>query len=82
MARAGEITIDENSCFGCRYCELFCPKNCIKVSMSKINALGYPMAVVTDPEKCTGCGNCAIMCPQYSIEVYLLDQENTNEKVA
>lgn len=70
MANQGEIIIDENTCSGCGYCELFCPRGCIEVSKKKINQLGYPLAVFTNPNDCNACGICGTMCPQFSIEVY------------
>ncbi len=72
MPRKGEVVIDEETCLGCGYCELFCPKGCIEISKEKFNNLGYPPAIVTAPEKCNACGSCSTMCPQFAIEVYLL----------
>ena len=72
MARKGEIVIDEDTCLGCGYCELFCPKKCIEISQEKFNPLGYPLAVFRRPEECNACGSCVIMCPQFAIEAYLL----------
>lgn len=81
MARKGEIVIDEGTCLGCGYCELFCPKGCIELSKEKFNPIGYPLAVFSKPEECTACGSCAIMCPQFAIEAYLLvDGVESEEK--
>ncbi|MDI6775732.1 MAG: ferredoxin family protein [Syntrophales bacterium] len=70
MARKGEVVIDEGTCLGCGYCEMFCPKKCIEISQEKFNPLGYPLAVFSNPEECNACGSCVIMCPQFAIEAY------------
>ncbi len=66
MAR---ITVDENVCKGCGLCADACPKKIIKLSDSKFNKKGYPVAEMTDEKSCIGCAFCATMCPDTAITV-------------
>ena len=43
-----KITVDENVCKGCGLCADACPKKIIKLSDSKFNKKGYPVAEMTD----------------------------------
>lgn len=65
----GEITIDENLCRGCGYCEKFCSRGCIVIPEDKFSDEGF-LVPVFKPDKCNACGVCARMCPQFAIEVY------------
>lgn len=65
----GRITIDRELCKGCKYCQLFCPKDVI-VMESEFNMNGYFPAKAEQPDKCSGCALCAQMCPEIAIEVW------------
>jgi 2-oxoglutarate ferredoxin oxidoreductase subunit delta len=66
----GEIIIDDNSCRGCGYCEVFCRQQCITMSKDRFTPLGFILPQVSRPDDCNACGICGRMCPQYAIEVY------------
>lgn len=66
----GTIIIDTEHCKGCGLCIESCPKKILKLAKMKVNAKGYPFAVLTDWEKCTGCTACGIVCPDACITVY------------
>jgi len=65
----GRITIDQEICKGCGFCQFFCPERCIEIC-DKANSSGYFYAVFSSPEACTGCSLCGLMCPDFAIEVY------------
>jgi len=71
----GEITIDENICLGCGYCEQFCARGCIAIKGDKLSPQGYLLPELVAPERCNACGVCAWMCPQFAIEVYRYVEE-------
>ena len=50
----GRVTIDANTCIGCKKCirEIGCPA----LSLSEGKA-------IADPAQCTGCALCAQLCP-------------------
>jgi 2-oxoglutarate ferredoxin oxidoreductase subunit delta len=66
------IEIRDESCKGCQYCLIFCPRELLQIDKSRINVLGYnPARFVDNPEKpCLGCALCAEICPDALIEVY------------
>ena len=69
MVRA-EVVIMEDRCFGCGYCEKFCPQNCISNLGDKFNAAGQSIPTFAKPDNCTACGACVWMCPHMALEVY------------
>ena len=66
----GEITINENNCRGCGYCQVICKQECIIMAEDKFSPLGYILPLVVRPDDCTACGFCGKMCPHFAIEVY------------
>lgn len=64
-----KVTINEQFCQGCGYCEKFCNRGCIEVLRDKFTPEGYLIPTFTKPELCTGCGFCCWMCPHFAIEV-------------
>jgi len=65
----GEIEINVNYCLGCGFCEIFCTRECIKMT-DRLSPLGLPIPEVLSPEKCNACGICSWMCPHLAIEIY------------
>jgi len=68
-----EIIIEERYCTGCGYCQIFCPKNCIKIIGEKLSPEGYYLPTLTNEYECNGCGICAHMCPSFAIEVFKIN---------
>lgn len=66
----GEIVIIQENCFGCGYCQEFCPQKSILMTGDTFSSAGFPLPTVVHPELCNACGNCAAMCPHFAIEVY------------
>ena len=64
-----KIIIEENACKGCGLCVSVCPRQLIKLDMSRVNAKGYNPAVFTDKD-CASCAFCAAICPDLAILVY------------
>lgn len=65
----GTIVVDTQRCKGCSLCVAACNKDVISMA-KKVNANGYPYAVINDADKCVGCAACAIVCPDGCISVY------------
>jgi 2-oxoglutarate ferredoxin oxidoreductase subunit delta len=68
----GNVVIEEESCKGCRYCVITCPRGLIQIDESSINLRGYNPARFRNSEDkpCLGCALCAEICPDVLIEVY------------
>jgi 2-oxoglutarate ferredoxin oxidoreductase subunit delta len=60
------ITINKESCKGCKLCIKYCPKKFIELS-TKVNKKGYFYAVYN--EGCINCKFCALICPDACIEI-------------
>jgi NAD-dependent dihydropyrimidine dehydrogenase PreA subunit len=60
--RAGWITIDQDSCKGCRLCIEACPVHVIEMS-DQLNPSSYHFALYTG-SGCTACGICWYACPE------------------
>lgn len=71
----GKIAIDKETCKGCKYCVISCPKGVIVID-TDFNKSGYFPASAAYMEKCTGCSLCAYMCPEICIEVWKEEDEN------
>lgn len=67
------IVIQEARCKGCGLCTIACPKGLVTLSPQP-NALGYTVAVFSNPAFCTGCCLCAEMCPDVAITVFKEDK--------
>ncbi|MDY6854953.1 MAG: 4Fe-4S binding protein [Thermodesulfobacteriota bacterium] len=65
-----EVVLDESRCFGCGYCEKFCPRGCIEILGDKFTSVGYKLPTFTKPDECVACGICVWMCPHLALEVY------------
>jgi 2-oxoglutarate ferredoxin oxidoreductase subunit delta len=55
------IVIDR--CKGCQLCIGACPKACLALDESFVNALGHHPIRLTDAAACTSCALCARVCP-------------------
>lgn len=87
MMVTSEVTVNEERCKGCGYCEQFCPRECLTIpSAGKLSPSGYDLPMFNEPERCNTCGICARMCPQWAIDVHLRVTEDgkiaIREKVA
>jgi 2-oxoglutarate ferredoxin oxidoreductase subunit delta len=65
----GKILIDSQTCKGCKYCVLACPKGVITIE-EKLNTNGFFPAAAVHMNECTGCAMCAEVCPEIAIEVW------------
>jgi uncharacterized Fe-S center protein len=61
--------IDEDSCTGCRVCELNCAHDAVHVGKDKIAHISY--------EKCVGCGQCVAVCQYGSAQVVWQNSSET-----
>ena len=64
-----KLTFKTDLCKGCGLCVNACPKKILKLSDSKFNKKGYPVAEMTDEASCIACAFCATMCPDTAITV-------------
>ena len=66
-----KVTVDENLCKGCELCVTACPRGCLQLDKSRLNAKGYhPSSMIKEKEgDCVGCAMCAMMCPDVAIKV-------------
>ena len=63
-----DIAIDR--CKGCELCVGICPKHCLDLDRSIVNALGYHPVRLTDSGACTSCALCARICPDAVFAVF------------
>jgi 2-oxoglutarate ferredoxin oxidoreductase subunit delta len=63
-----DITTDR--CKGCELCVQVCPKHCLALDESVVNALGYHPVRLTDAAACTSCALCARICPDAVFGVF------------
>lgn len=61
------LVINSDSCKGCRFCIVSCPKGALSVS-DVINSKGY-LPVKVDSDKCICCGVCFNVCPDCVFEI-------------
>ncbi|RKY28984.1 MAG: 2-oxoacid:acceptor oxidoreductase [Planctomycetota bacterium] len=62
------IEIVTDRCKGCELCISACPKDCIELDTSVVNAKGVNPAKYVGG--CIGCGSCMLICPDVCIELY------------
>jgi len=58
------ISIVQNSCVGCRNCEVVCPVNAISFIHNKEGFL-YP---IVNEDECCNCSKCILKCPSFTNE--------------
>ncbi len=64
------LDIATDRCKGCELCIHVCPKHCLALDESIVNALGYHPVRLTDAAACTSCALCARICPDAVFAVY------------
>ena len=64
------LDIASDRCKGCELCVHTCPKHCLALDESVVNALGYHAVWLTDADACTSCALCARICPDAVFAVY------------
>jgi 2-oxoglutarate ferredoxin oxidoreductase subunit delta len=57
------LAIAVDRCKGCQLCIGACPKACLELDASIVNALGHHPIRLTDAAACTSCALCARVCP-------------------
>ncbi len=64
------LDVATDRCKGCELCVHICPKHCLALDLSLVNALGYHPVRLTDADACTSCALCARICPDAVFAVY------------
>jgi 2-oxoglutarate ferredoxin oxidoreductase subunit delta len=64
------LDIATDRCKGCELCVQVCPKHCLALDETVVNALGYHPIRLTDAAACTSCALCARICPDVVFAVY------------
>ena len=64
------LDIATDRCKGCELCVHICPKHCLTLDETMVNALGYHPIQLTDASACTSCALCARICPDAVFAVY------------
>ena len=64
------LDIATDRCKGCELCVHICPKHCLILDETVVNALGYHPIRLTDATVCTSCALCARICPDAVFAVY------------
>jgi len=64
------LDIATDRCKGCELCVHICPKHCLALDESVVNALGYHPVRLTDASACTSCALCARICPDAVFGVF------------
>ena len=64
------LAIARDRCKGCGLCVDACPKHCLVLDESVVNALGHHPVELTDAALCTSCAICARACPDVAFTVY------------
>jgi len=57
-------------------CMEFCPRQCISLS-EELNLKGYFVAAFNASAGCRACGNCALICPDVAIEVFAVNESDS-----
>ena len=61
IPRVARITLDKDSCIGCRACTMVCPHQLFTVKDQK--------AALINRDNCMECGACSLNCPVDAISV-------------
>jgi NAD-dependent dihydropyrimidine dehydrogenase PreA subunit len=61
IENVAELSLDSDSCIGCRLCTIVCPHGVFDISGKK--------AVIVRPDDCMECGACSQNCPVEAITV-------------
>ena len=69
------LDIATDRCKGCELCVHICPKHCLDLDLSVVNALGYHPVGLTDAAACTSCALCARICPDAVFAVFTRPKE-------
>lgn len=64
-----KLTFREDLCKGCSLCVAACPKQLLKLDVSRLNQKGYHPAHIIDQDRCIACAICATVCPDVVIKV-------------
>ena len=64
------LDIATDRCKGCELCVHICPKHCLVLDDTIVNALGYHPVRLSDAAACTSCALCARICPDAVFAVY------------
>lgn len=64
------LAIERDRCKGCGLCVDVCPKHCLELDESVVNALGHHPVELTEADACTSCAICARACPDVAFTVY------------
>jgi 2-oxoglutarate ferredoxin oxidoreductase subunit delta len=71
------LDIATDRCKGCELCIHICPKHCLALDLSFVNAQGYHPVRLTDSEACTSCALCARICPDTVFAVFARPKDRT-----
>jgi len=71
VTRRYELTVDHETCCGCRICSLACPQEAITLSEAIVEdgRVIEPARVDIDQAKCSFCGECVVLCPTRAIQL-------------
>jgi 2-oxoglutarate ferredoxin oxidoreductase subunit delta len=69
------LLIAAERCKGCELCVLACPRDCLALDLSVVNALGHHPVTLTDASLCTSCAFCARVCPDAVFTVFAAPRE-------
>jgi 2-oxoglutarate ferredoxin oxidoreductase subunit delta len=69
------LDIATDRCKACELCVHICPKHCLTLDETTVNALGYHPIRLTDAELCTSCALCARICPDVVFAVFARPRE-------
>jgi len=71
------LDVATDRCKGCELCINICPRHCLELDLSLVNALGYHPVRLTDADACTSCALCARICPDAVFAVYARPKDRT-----
>ena len=64
------LLIERDRCKGCGLCIDVCPRHCLELDETTVNALGHHPVELTDSALCTSCAICARACPDVAFTIY------------